>query len=138
LARKYPKRPRNGIREPRTARSYPLRACAATTACSHPRSSGATAACRGRAIPSRLLEEVRAIPQKARQKTSVAVNILMVEACWLIGQRIVHEEQGGHARADYGSQLSRNLARRLVDEFGDGISVANLQELPAVLPLLPR
>jgi hypothetical protein len=62
----------------------------------------------------------------------------MVEACWLIGQRIVHEEQGGHARADYGSQLSRNLARRLVDEFGDGISVANLQELPAVLPLLPR
>ena len=80
-----------------------------------------------RAIPSRLLEDVRALLQNARQKTFVAVNTLMVETYWLIGQRIVQEEQGGHARADYGSQLISNLARQLGEEFGSGVSVANLK-----------
>jgi len=79
------------------------------------------------AIPSRLLEDVRAILQNARQKTFATVNTLMVEAYWLIGQRIVQEEQGGNARADYGSQIIRNLARQLGDEFGSGISIANLK-----------
>ena len=51
----------------------------------------------------------------------------MVEAYWQIGQRIVQEEQGGKARADYGAQLIRNLARELGDEFGQGVSVANLK-----------
>jgi len=80
-----------------------------------------------RAIPSRLLEDVRALLQNARQKTFVAVNTLMVETYWLIGQRSVQEEQGGHARADYGSQLISNLARQLGGEFGSGVSVANLK-----------
>ncbi len=50
----------------------------------------------------------------------------MVEAYWRIGQRIVLEEQGGKKRADYGSFLIRDLARGLRDEFGQGVSVANL------------
>lgn len=79
------------------------------------------------AIPSRLLEDVRAILQQARQKTFATANTLMVEAYWLIGQRIVQEEQGGNARADYGSQLIPNLARQLGDEFGRGVSIANLK-----------
>ena len=43
-----------------------------------------------------------------------------------IGQRIVEEEQHGRERADYGSFLNRNLARELGEEFGCGVSVANL------------
>jgi predicted nuclease of restriction endonuclease-like (RecB) superfamily len=50
----------------------------------------------------------------------------MVDAYWQIGRRIVEEEQGGEVRAEYGSQLIRNLARALGDEFGRGVSVANL------------
>jgi predicted nuclease of restriction endonuclease-like (RecB) superfamily len=38
----------------------------------------------------------------------------------------VREEQGGKQRADYGQFLIRNLARQLGDEFGGGVSVANL------------
>lgn len=78
-------------------------------------------------IPSRLLEDVRAILQRARHKTFATVNTIMVDAYWNIGQRIVQEEQGGNARAEYGSQLIRNLARQLGDEFGSGVSVANLK-----------
>ena len=51
----------------------------------------------------------------------------MVEAYWRIGQRIVEEEQGGKNRAEYGSFLIRNLARQLGEEFGKGLSVANLK-----------
>lgn len=79
------------------------------------------------AIPSRLLEDVRTILQNARQKTYAAVNSLMIDAYWRIGQRIVQEEQGGNARASYGSELIRNLARQLGDEFGSGVSIANLK-----------
>ena len=50
----------------------------------------------------------------------------MVEAYWNIGRRIVREEQGGKHRADYGQFLIRNLPRQLGDEFGGGVSVANL------------
>lgn len=77
--------------------------------------------------PSRLLEDVRAILQAARGKAYAAANAAMVDAYWRIGQRIVEEEQGGAARAEYGSQLFRHLARALGDEFGKGMSVANLK-----------
>ena len=72
-------------------------------------------------------EEVRTILRQARGKAYAAANFIMVEAYWQIGQRIVQEEQGGNARADYGSQLIRNLARQLGDEFGSGVSIANLK-----------
>ena len=79
------------------------------------------------AAPISLVDDVRGILRQARGKAYAAVNTTMVEAYWRIGQRIVEEEQGGSARADYGSHLIRNLARALGEEFGKGISVANLK-----------
>ena len=72
-------------------------------------------------------DDVRSILQQARRKAYAASNFIMVEAYWQIGQRIVREEQGGKSRADYGAQLIQNLARQLGDEFGQGVSVANLK-----------
>jgi hypothetical protein len=76
---------------------------------------------------SSLLNDVRAILQEARGKAYAAANTAMVDAYWRIGRRIVEEEQGGAARAEYGSQLIRHLARALGEEFGQGMSVANLR-----------
>lgn len=78
-------------------------------------------------IPRHLLDDVRAILRDARGRAYAAANTAMVEAYWRIGQRIVEAEQGGAARAEYGSQLLRHLARALGDEFGKGMSVANLR-----------
>jgi predicted nuclease of restriction endonuclease-like (RecB) superfamily len=78
-------------------------------------------------LSSSLLNDVRAILQEARGKAYTAVNAAMVDAYWRIGRRIVEEEQGGAARAEYGSQLIRHLARALGEEFGQGMSVANLR-----------
>ena len=75
---------------------------------------------------SAFFDDVRAILQPARRKAYAASNFIMVEAYWQIGQRIVREEQGGKNRADYGRYLIRNRACQLGDEFGKGLSVANL------------
>ena len=71
-------------------------------------------------------DDVRAILRQARRKAYAASNFIMVEAYWQIGQRIVLEEQSGKNRADYGSYLIAKLARQLGEEFGNGLSVANL------------
>ncbi len=74
-----------------------------------------------------LVEDVRAILRGARGKAYAAVNSVMVEAYWRIGRRIVEEEQGGADRAEYGTHLIRSLSRQLGEEFGRGVSVANLK-----------
>ncbi len=76
---------------------------------------------------TRLLEDVRAILRQARGQVYAAANAAMVEAYWQIGRRIVEEEQGGATRAEYGTQLIRNLSRDLAGEFGKGLSIANLK-----------
>jgi hypothetical protein len=72
------------------------------------------------------IKDVRVILRQARRGAYTAANHIMVQAYWNIGRRIVREEQGGKQRADYGQFLIRNLARQLGNEFGGGVSVANL------------
>jgi predicted nuclease of restriction endonuclease-like (RecB) superfamily len=71
--------------------------------------------------------DVRSILAAARSRAATAVNTAMVEAYWLIGKRIVEEEQQGQAKATYGERLLEELSRHLGDQFGKGFSVANLR-----------
>ncbi|VEN75479.1 conserved hypothetical protein [Candidatus Desulfarcum epimagneticum] len=73
-----------------------------------------------------LYSDIRQILQAARNRAYSAVNTAMVDAYWLIGKRIVEEEQKGKKRAGYGQQLIKNLSIELQSEFGKGFSVANL------------
>ncbi len=50
--------------------------------------------------------EIKSILQQARSKAQAAVNSAMVEANWLIGKRIVEEEQHGDSKAKYGKRFS--------------------------------
>ena len=70
---------------------------------------------------------IREILAEARRKAATSVNVIMVEAYWRIGARIVEQEQKGEARAAYGKELIKELSRRLGDEFGRGFSIANLK-----------
>ena len=62
--------------------------------------------------------DIKEILRTARQKAYTAVNLAMVESYWLIGRRIVEEEQLGKERAGYGNKLITGLSRTLSDEFG--------------------
>lgn len=70
--------------------------------------------------------DVKTILETARNQARVAVNGAMVEAYWLIGQRIVVEEQRGQQKAEYGKRLIEDLSTALCSEFGKGFSYANL------------
>lgn len=72
-------------------------------------------------------DEIRSIVQSARSQIYTAVNTAMVESYWLIGKRIVEEEQHGKERAQYGQALLQTLSAQLTSEFGKGFSVANLK-----------
>ena len=69
---------------------------------------------------SRLLED-------ARRVSARVVNTVMTATYWEFGRRIVEFEQRGEARAGYGEELLRQLARDLTKRLGRGFSVTNLQ-----------
>jgi len=71
-------------------------------------------------------DDIKQILQQARSKAQSAVNSAMVEAYWLIGKRIVEEEQQGDSKAKYGKRLMEELSTALTADFGKGFSYANL------------
>ena len=70
--------------------------------------------------------DIKNILDQARSKARTAVNTAMVEAYWLIGKRIVDEEQQGEEKAQYGKRLIEGLSSALSTDFGVGFSYANL------------
>lgn len=77
----------------------------------------------------KLVGDVRTLLTQARQATARAVNTAMVTTYWMIGQRIVVEEQNGSNKAAYGEQILQKLSSALEKEFGNGFSYANLRNM---------
>lgn len=76
---------------------------------------------------SHFFVEIKEILAIARQKAYSAINTAMVEAYWLIGKRIVEEEQKGEKRAEYGEALLASLSQELTSSFGKGFTERNLR-----------
>ncbi|MBU0994795.1 MAG: DUF1016 family protein [Proteobacteria bacterium] len=76
-----------------------------------------------------LIGDIREIISQARSLTRRSVNSLQVISNYLIGMRIVFEEQGGVARAEYGKETIKHLAKELTKEFGHGYSLSNLKNM---------
>lgn len=74
-----------------------------------------------------LLSDIREIVAQARSRAYSSVNTAMVQAYWLIGKRIVEEEQNGQERAQYGKQIVKTLSKELTAEFGKGFSTTNIK-----------
>jgi len=72
------------------------------------------------------ITDIKFILTNARQKAYSAVNSAMVEAYWLVGKRIVEEEQNGKKRAAYGEEILKTLSVELTKEFGKGFGTRNL------------
>lgn len=77
--------------------------------------------------PDNYTADIKQILLQARQKAYSAVNSGMLEAYWLIGRRIVEEEQNGESRAEYGKKVLENLSIILTADFGKGFSLRNIR-----------
>lgn len=54
-----------------------------------------------------------------------AVNVVLVQRNWMLGQRIEQEILQG-SRADYGEQVMKNLSEQLTQQYGKGFNKSNL------------
>ena len=68
------------------------------------------------------VSDIRAIIAEARRSVVRHVNSTMTLAYWLIGRRLVVEEQKGGRRAAYGEHLLERISRELTAEFGRGFA----------------
>lgn len=84
-----------------------------------------------------LLADVEGVIEQARRAAARSVNALMTATYWLIGRRIVEQEQGGQARAGYGEALLARLSADLTSRFGRGFSVDNLETMRAFSSAYP-
>ena len=72
------------------------------------------------------VDEVKRLVEQGRSAAYGAVNAIMIETYWRIGQRIVEQEQKGKERAEYGTQLIELLSAELTRSYGKGFSTRNL------------
>jgi hypothetical protein len=78
-----------------------------------------------------LLGDVARVIGEARRAAARSVNVLMTATYWLVGRRIVEEEQVGEPRAGYGDVLIERLSRDLTSRFGRGFGRSNLFQIRA-------
>ena len=76
-----------------------------------------------------IYEEIRGLLKSARENIVSTINSTMAKTYFLIGKRIVEEEQNGEKRAEYGEELVKNLSLKLTKEFGKGFSKRNLWQM---------
>ena len=72
---------------------------------------------------SHIYDEIKNLLENARKKVLSTVNSTMTMTYFLIGKKIVEEEQNGESRAEYGKELLKNLAVQLTEEFGKGFTI---------------
>ena len=75
---------------------------------------------------SQLIDSIGNTLNEARNNLAQAVNSVMVDAYWQVGQQIVEFEQKGNARAAYGENLLPRLSKDLTLRFGKGFNRSNL------------
>ena len=73
-----------------------------------------------------LLEQISDTYRQGQIRAIQAVNAQLIETYWRVGQHIVEFEQGGKARAEYGTALIAELAKDLNLRHSKGFSRSNL------------
>ena len=71
-----------------------------------------------------IVADIKQIIEQARKQAYTSINSLMIQSNWLVGRRIVEEEQGGASRAEYGKALLKNLATELIPIYAIHILLA--------------
>ena len=78
-------------------------------------------------LSSNLYSSVRHLIENAKSKIVRNINMTMIMTYFQIGEIIVEDEQSGRDRAEYSKETLKNLSKQLIEEFGRGYSVDNLQ-----------
>ena len=73
------------------------------------------------------VNDIRSIVSTARTYTYKTANQMIVISNWLVGRRIVIQEQNGSERAEYGKHIIEIASEALTKTFGKGYGVTTLR-----------
>lgn len=73
--------------------------------------------------------DLKDIAGEARQQAYRAADHLLVVRNWLIGWRIVEQEQSGKERAEYGKRILELASRTLTAEYGKGFGLTSIKNI---------
>lgn len=76
-----------------------------------------------------LLQNIGIELNNGRQKAVNQVNRAIVETNWNIGRYIVEYEQAGHEKAEYGSEILKRLSHDLIERYGKGFGMSNVNKM---------
>ncbi len=76
---------------------------------------------------AQFISDIKAIVYTAKQKAYQAADLFQVAANWLVGRRIVEQEQHGLERAEYGKRIIELASEALTAEYGKGYSLTQIK-----------
>lgn len=76
---------------------------------------------------AQFISDIKAIVYTAKQKAYQAADLFQVAANWLVGKRIVEQEQHGRERAEYGKRIIELASEALTAEYGKGYSLTQIK-----------
>jgi len=76
---------------------------------------------------AQFISDIKAIVYTAKQTAYQAADTYQVVSNWLVGRRIVEQEQHGQERAQYGKHIVELASETLTAEFGKGYSIVNIK-----------
>ena len=75
------------------------------------------------------VSDLKSIANEARRQAYRAADHLLVVRNWLIGWRIVEQEQAGKERAEYGKKILEVASQSLTQEFGKGFGLTSIKNM---------
>lgn len=73
-----------------------------------------------------LILDIHGIIETAQKQAYKTIDSILTQRNWLIGYRIAEEELAGHDRADYGTEVIKQLSKELTEKYGKGYDRSNL------------
>ena len=73
------------------------------------------------------VDDMRNIISTAKEHTYKTANLMIVVSNWLVGRRIVLQEQNGKNRAEYGKRIIGIASQELTRSFGKGYGETTLR-----------
>ena len=85
-----------------------------------------------------LLDDAKRIIDVTREYAYRTINVAMVQRNWLLGKRIAEETLNGEDRAEYGTQVIKDLSKQLTSLYGSGFTKSNLYQFVQFYKLFPN
>lgn len=84
-----------------------------------------------------IISDMKYIIDSSQKSAYQAINVALVSRNWLIGYRIAEEILNGEDRAEYGSEVIKNLSKELTKLYGKGYTKTNLYNFYLFYKLYP-